>query len=73
VLSDRSFVRLYARGMRFWPIDGEGLLPRGTLIGLTEGGLVISGSRDDIPSQNLFRAGGAQSVRGYRYHSLGLM
>ena len=72
VLSDRSFVRLYARGMRFWPIDGEGLLPRGTLIGLAEGGLVISGSRDDIPSQNLFRAGGAQSVRGYRYLSLGL-
>jgi translocation and assembly module TamA len=72
VLSDRSFVRLYARGMRFWPIDGEGALPRGTLIGLAEGGLVISGTRDDIPSQNLFRAGGAQSVRGYRYLSLGL-
>jgi translocation and assembly module TamA len=33
---------------------------------------VISGSRIDIPSQNLFRAGGAQSVRGYRYLSLGL-
>ena len=33
---------------------------------------MISGTRDDIPAQNLFRAGGAQSVRGYRYLSLGL-
>ena len=44
----------------------------GTLIGLVEAGWVISNERGDIPSQNLFRAGGAQSVRGYRYLGLGL-
>lgn len=70
--SSRSFARLYGRAMRFWPIEGDGWLPRGTLIGLAESGWVISGARTDIPSQNLFRAGGAQSVRGYRYLSLGL-
>jgi len=70
--SSRSFARLYGRAMRFWPIEGGGWLPRGTLVGLAESGWVISGSRIDIPSQNLFRAGGAQSVRGYRYLSLGL-
>jgi translocation and assembly module TamA len=70
--SSRSFARLYGRAMRFWPIEGGGWLPRGTLVGLAESGWVISGARTDIPSQNLFRAGGAQSVRGYRYLSLGL-
>jgi translocation and assembly module TamA len=67
-----TFGRLYARAMRFWPVEGEGWLPRGVVVGLAESGWVIAGSRDDIPSQNLFRAGGAQSVRGYRYLSLGL-
>lgn len=67
-----TFGRLYARTMRFWPVAGDGWLPRGVLIGLAETGWVIAGSRLDIPSQNLFRAGGAQSVRGYRYLSLGL-
>jgi translocation and assembly module TamA len=67
-----TFGRLYARTMRFWPVAGDGWLPRGVLIGLAESGWVITGARLDIPSQNLFRAGGAQSVRGYRYLSLGL-
>jgi translocation and assembly module TamA len=33
---------------------------------------VISGGRDGIPSENLFRAGGAQSIRGYDYLGLGV-
>ena len=72
VASDRSFVRLYGRTMRFWPISGEGVLARGTLVGLAEAGWVVASDRDDIPSQNLFRAGGGQSVRGYRYLGLGI-
>ncbi len=72
VASDRSFLRLYGRTMRFWPISGEGVLARGTLIGLAEAGWVVASDRDDIPSQNLFRAGGGQSVRGYRYLGLGI-
>ena len=70
--SDRSFARLYGRAMRFWPMPADSVLARGTLIGLVEAGWVISNDRGDIPSQNLFRAGGAQSVRGYRYLGLGL-
>ena len=70
--SDRSFARLYGRAMRFWPMPADGRFAGGTLIGLVEAGWVISNDRGDIPSQNLFRAGGAQSVRGYRYLGLGL-
>ncbi len=70
--SDRSFVRLYGRGMRFWPIGGDGPLARAVVVGLAEGGWVVARDRNDIPSQNLFRAGGAQSVRGYRYLALGI-
>jgi translocation and assembly module TamA len=70
--SDRSFVRLYGRAMRFWPMPVDSKLAGGILIGLVEAGWVISQERGDIPSQNLFRAGGAQSVRGYRYLGLGL-
>ena len=33
---------------------------------------VFSESRDGVPSQNLYRAGGAQSVRGYSYQSIGI-
>lgn len=70
--SDRTFGRLYGRAMRFWPVAGKPWLPDGVLIGLAEAGWVIANERADIPSQNLFRAGGAQSVRGYRYLGLGL-
>ncbi len=70
--SERSFARVYGRAMRFWPMPGDGPLAHGVVIGLLEGGWVISNAREDIPSQNLFRAGGAQSVRGYRFLGLGL-
>jgi translocation and assembly module TamA len=42
------------------------------VVGLAELGVVAAGSREDIPSENLFRTGGAQSLRGYRYQSLGV-
>lgn len=72
LVSDRSFVRLYTRMMRFWPMPRESLLGDGLLIGLFEFGLVAAGGRDGIPSENLFRTGGTQSVRGYSYLSLGV-
>ncbi len=70
--SDRSFARLYARGMRFWPMPKDSALAGGMLVGLLEAGLVAARSRQDIPSENLFRAGGTHSIRGYRYLSLGV-
>ncbi|RPH61303.1 MAG: outer membrane protein assembly factor, partial [Burkholderiales bacterium] len=32
----------------------------------------LADSRQDIPSENLFRTGGTQSIRGYSYLSLGV-
>mgnify|MGYP006276671829 CR=1 FL=1 len=70
--SDRSFVRAYGRVRRFWPLANDGALPGGTLIGMAELGFVAAGSREDIPSENLFRTGGAQSIVGYRYLAIGV-
>lgn len=70
--SDTSFVRAYGRAMRFWPMPEGSVLAGGALVGLLEAGMVASRGRDGIPSENLFRAGGAQSIRGYRYLSLGV-
>lgn len=72
VASDASFVRLYGRAMRFWPMPPDSPLAGGALVGLVETGMVVSRGRAGIPSENLFRAGGAQSIRGYRYLSLGV-
>jgi len=70
--SDRSFARAYARLMRFWPMPRDSSLAGGVLVGLVEAGVVVATSRDDIPTENLFRAGGAQSIRGYAYQGLGV-
>lgn len=70
--SDASFVRMYGRAMRFWPMPADSRLAGGALVGLVEAGMVVSQGRTGIPSENLFRAGGAQSIRGYRYLSLGV-
>ena len=70
--SDASFVRAYGRAMRFWPMPAGSALEGGALVGLVEAGMVFSDGREGIPSENLFRAGGAQSLRGNRYQSLGV-
>ncbi|MBL8452397.1 MAG: BamA/TamA family outer membrane protein [Zoogloea sp.] len=67
ILSDRNFVRLYGRYQHFFPI-GE----RDVLILRAEGGMTIAASRDGVPQDFLFRTGGAQTVRGYAYQSLGV-
>ncbi|MEZ5651800.1 MAG: BamA/TamA family outer membrane protein [Burkholderiaceae bacterium] len=72
VLSSRGFLRLYGKATRFYRGPRESMLSDGTLILMAELGYVEAGSRTDIPSENLFRTGGAQSVRGYGYQSLGV-
>lgn len=70
--SDRSFVRTYVRGRHFWPVASDGAFAGGVVVGHAEAGAVFAGSRENIPSENLFRTGGAQSLRGYRYLSIGV-
>ncbi len=66
LLSDTSFVRLYGRHTQYFRA-GE----RGRLILRGEFGSVLADTRDGIPTDFLFRAGGDNSVRGYAYQSLG--
>ena len=67
LLSTRSFVRAYGRALQIVPV---GRHDRIHLRG--EAGAVWADSREGIPSEFLFRAGGDQSVRGYDYQSLGV-
>jgi translocation and assembly module TamA len=66
LLSDTTFVRLYARHTQYVSAGDRGrLLLRG------EFGSVLSDRLEGIPTDFLFRAGGDNSVRGYDYQSLG--
>ena len=68
LLSDQDFVRLYLHGLQYVEFDRRNqLVLRGEL------GDVLSRSADGIPQQELFRAGGVGSVRGYAYQSLGVV
>lgn len=67
LLSNTSFFRLYGRGNYYRPVGASGvLLLRGEI------GAVEADTREDIPTDYLFRTGGSQSVRGYEYGSLGV-
>lgn len=66
-LSDQNFLRLAGRVVRYQPV-GE----RDVVILRADGGMTLAPSRDGIPQDFLFRTGGAQSVRGYAYQSLGV-
>ncbi len=68
LLSDQDFVRLYLHGLQYVEFDR-----RNQLLLLGELGDVLSRSADGIPQQELFRAGGVGSVRGYAYQSLGVV
>ncbi len=72
ILTDRSFARLHTRATRFQPLPDGGFFKDGMLVGLLEFGVVGASSREEIPSENLFRTGGVQSIRGYPYESLGV-
>ena len=66
LLSDTSFARLYGRHTQYFHAGDNGrLILRGEL------GSVLAQTREGIPTDFLFRAGGDNSVRGYAYQSLG--
>lgn len=67
LLSDQDFLRGHARAVWYRSLGRDGgLILRG------EVGATLARSRQGIPSDFLFRAGGDQSVRGYAYQSLGV-
>ena len=66
-LSDQNFLRGVVRAQKYWP-----LFERDMLTARAEIGWIGAASRAGIPEDYLFRAGGAQSVRGYSYQSLGV-
>ena len=73
LFSDQTFGRIYTRAIRFQPMPRDSIFKDGTLLLLGEVGIVSADSRDGIPSENLFRTGGAQTIRGYSYRSLGVI
>lgn len=67
LLSDKDFVRSYARQQFWWPVGARDVWSMRGEVGYTS-----ATSRLGIPQEYLFRAGGSQSVRGYGYQSLGV-
>lgn len=66
-LSDQNFLRLHARGLQYIPLGANDTLTLRADLGAT-----LAPSRQGIPQEYLFRAGGTGSVRGYDYQSLGV-
>ncbi|HZX33156.1 MAG TPA: autotransporter assembly complex family protein [Rhodocyclaceae bacterium] len=67
LLSDQDFVRLYGRYQQFLPVGRRDVFTFRAELGQT-----LAKSRQGIPQEYLFRAGGTNSVRGYSYQSLGV-
>ncbi|MFO1205524.1 MAG: autotransporter assembly complex family protein [Burkholderiales bacterium] len=67
ILSDQNFLRVYGRGVYFYPIS-----PRDSLVIRSEIGVTFAPSTEGVPTDFLFRTGGSQTVRGYAYQSLGV-
>ncbi|MCP1116497.1 autotransporter assembly complex protein TamA [Robbsia andropogonis] len=66
-LSDATFLRLYAHGRQYVPLGRRDLL----LFRAELGGVFSNAPSYRIPATLLFRTGGATSVRGYGYDSIG--
>jgi translocation and assembly module TamA len=66
-ISTRSFGRLRARAAAWVPLGKDAELDL-----RAEGGAVLAGSRNGVPSTLLFRTGGSTTVRGYDFESLGV-
>ena len=66
-LSSQDFLRSYAREQMWWPVGERDVVSLRGEVGFTS-----ALSRQGIPQEYLFRAGGTQSVRGYAYQSLGV-
>jgi translocation and assembly module TamA len=67
VLSTRRFERAIIQLATWQPINRLW-----SWTARAEAGAVIAGSRNDIPSELLFRTGGDTTVRGYAFESLGI-
>ncbi|MCD0505602.1 autotransporter assembly complex protein TamA [Bordetella petrii] len=65
--SGQPYFRARLRGQHWWPFGERDML---TVRG--EVGRVWSDSRTRVPDDFGFRTGGARSIRGYRYQSIGL-
>jgi translocation and assembly module TamA len=70
--SETSFVRAYALGYGIVPLAAQGGEEFGRVVLRGEVGHVNASRREGIPSANLFRTGGARSVRGYANQGLGV-
>ena len=65
--STQDFLKTYAQYQRWFPLSRtDQLIVRGEI------GRTYAFTRDGIPEDFLFRAGGSRSVRGYEYQSLGV-
>ncbi len=67
LLSSTRFARVYGKITGYFPM-GES----NTLILRGEAGAIAADTRNGIPADYLFRAGGDQSMRGYGYQQLGV-
>ncbi|XZG71556.1 autotransporter assembly complex protein TamA [Chitinibacteraceae bacterium HSL-7] len=67
LLSDANFLMVRASGIQYWPV-----LKKHVLMTRLELGQNFTDDPNDIPTDYLFRAGGAGSVRGYDYEALGV-
>ncbi|KNH10091.1 Outer membrane protein [Candidatus Burkholderia brachyanthoides] len=67
VMSDQTFARLYTSAQQYVPITKNDLFVFRTEFG----GVLTGGALNTVPASLLFRAGGANSVRGYSYLSIG--
>ncbi|AXK39108.1 autotransporter assembly complex protein TamA [Crenobacter cavernae] len=67
-LSDTTFVRGYGRAAYYWTPQPK----FGTFVARAELGQVWASDTNRVPSSRLFRTGGASTVRGYDYQSLGV-
>lgn len=68
-LSSTTFVRAYGRAVNYWTPFSPAI---GTLMTRIELGQVWASNINRVPSSQLFRAGGMNSVRGYDFQSLGV-
>jgi translocation and assembly module TamA len=66
VLSDVSYLRLFSEGKGIWSLG-----KRHRLIGRAELGYTLVDNFRELPASRRFYAGGAQSIRGYDFESLG--
>jgi translocation and assembly module TamA len=70
------FLRTQLRWLGLWPLAGEragtrAAMRAGRVALRTEGGMVLARPGAELPSTQLFLAGGDTSVRGYAFRSIG--